>query len=819
LPAEVEVGFGMDAERFDQVHRGAELERYPGNDGAMRVRDLALLGVDGPFEIDGSTSRQYVSLTTLTGDGLLATLRCVGWDMAPDPASPTNLLHAAFVTPMDTMSTANGVNVWWANSDISNPGAGTLLMPTDGGSACFYEQSDSLQLVTVHSGNPATRLEGGPNDDQEAYSLSVGEQSVHAWVTRVLFGVMPESALNVAGSPGACSPTRDSAYLFVRTEDGRLGVFQRETAPGTTWLSSANHWELQAALEPPAGTLFSGNRPAASCADDGSIDLVATGSDGSLWTRHYDAQTAWQSPWLQKEDASVTSGVSVVTKERGTFDVFARGSSGDLVSAHYADSWSAGWDTSLALTGTGAPVVRVNSVAWLDVFVRGPESALWTASLRTGRAGSLFGTGYYTEIDPGMTSWDADHLDVFGRNSAGELTRFNYDLGWAPWELGTGLAPPAGDLVAITRERGAFDVFVGSPTGELWHAIWPRPPGCPTTEDCGLAAVANGIGSETIIATWSGYLDQFGLTGANIDIAAVDRGNGVVNLVTGNDFGDVLVWRNDNGWQSQTLAHPFGVQFGGIAAANNGGKLEIVASTDTHELYYTNSTNTDSSGPLTFVAWTPIAGATATGSPNQVALTTSPPADARDAFWLTPAGNIGHANWYDGYLVVESGDIPGMTQLQPLLPPTSLDAIESGNGRIDLVLGANEIHFQHHWYDPDADGWGSGSGLHRETLQIFSQDSGQPFHRPPTDFAMVSTSPGNFDIFASDEGGSLTWNFYHSHFSSTFGWTMVAPDVVSFDRVTNLGFQFQDSPIVGLAWSGTHGVFGITGSSVGQMNY
>jgi hypothetical protein len=114
------------AQGFGRCRRGA------GNDREVRVRDLALLGVDIPFEIDGSISRQYVSPTTLAGDRLLATLRCVGWDMAPDPESASNLLHDAFVTPIDTLSMTNGVNVWWASSD-----ARTLLMPTDGGSACF----------------------------------------------------------------------------------------------------------------------------------------------------------------------------------------------------------------------------------------------------------------------------------------------------------------------------------------------------------------------------------------------------------------------------------------------------------------------------------------------------------------------------------------------------------------------------------------------------------------------------------------------------------------------------------------------------------
>jgi hypothetical protein len=327
--------------------------------------------------------------------------------------------------------------------------------------------------------------------------------------------------------------------------------------------------------------------------------------------------------------------------------------------------------------------------------------------------------------------------------------------------------------------------------------------------------------SEAFTVAWNGYLDQFGLTGANLDIAAVHRGNGVVNLVTGNGSGDILVWRNDNGWQSQTLAHPSGVQLVGIAAANNGGKLEIIASTNTQKIYYTHSTNTAATGPLTFVAWTQIAGATSTGSSrNQLALTTSPPADVRDAFWLTPAGNIGHANWFNGVLVVESGDTPGMTQLQPVSGAHSLDAIDSGNGRIDIALSGNESVFQHHWFDPNAGGWGSGSGVHRETLVINSGDTGGTFHRAPADFAMVSTSPGNFDLFASDATSTPTWNFYHSHFSSSFGWTLLqAPNVVYFDRVTNLQFQFQDAPIVGLAWSGTHAVFGTTRPTVEQMNY
>jgi hypothetical protein len=83
---------------------------------------------------------------------------------------------------------------------------------------------------------------------------------------------------------------------------------------------------------------------------------------------------------------------------------------------------------------------------------------------------------------------------------------------------------------------------------------------------------------------------------------------------------------------------------------------------------------------------------------------------------------------------------------------------------------------------------------------------------------VVSTAPGSFDIFASDEDSSSTWNFYHSHFSSSSGWTHSGTDVI-FDRVTNLQHQFQTAPLVGLAWSGTHGVFGTTHPTVEQMNY
>src|SRR6185503_13311418 len=120
----IRVGFGMDSTNFQQTRGVVEVQRYPGNDGTEenRGRDLLLLGVDRPFEIDGRTRGYRRRVWPNAPRILYGTQRCVGWDLLVDPLSPTNRLHeervGGFAIDYDTTngSRPSGNRVWWFNA-------------------------------------------------------------------------------------------------------------------------------------------------------------------------------------------------------------------------------------------------------------------------------------------------------------------------------------------------------------------------------------------------------------------------------------------------------------------------------------------------------------------------------------------------------------------------------------------------------------------------------------------------------------------------------------------------------------------------------
>jgi hypothetical protein len=825
-PSAVEVRFGMNSDDPLEVRHGLELVRYPGNQGDTRVRDLALLGVDAPFEIDGSTSRHYMELFSYPGDALLVAVRCVGWDMDPDPSSPTNELKTAELTPVLYQTRADGVVVWWDNTNLLDPENGTLLMPADDGSACFFQQGNSTFVSTVHVGDPKELREGGANAGEEAYSLSVAEVATHSWITDVLLGAMPDSHIDdLDGVVSACSPEPDTVELFARSVGGELSVYERR-ADGSAWASSPARWQKEVALELPQGVTLSKNRPGVRCAADGSSDLVITGDDGSAWWQHRDPSSGWAPGFAHVSTATMplTSGLSLVGLESGTFHVFGRGSDGSLQHGIYAGAWSEPWETFVpSFPIDGSPSALEPNRDWLDVFMRTPRQTLSEYSWRQEPA-SPYSLSDSSDSEPVVTSWSEDHVDLFARDAAGRLTRFTRDTYWYPWASNTQGFLQRGELSAVAREEGSFDLFV-SPSGSsssLVHLVWPRPPGADRPP-----------AGDGIPAIWNDDIGEFGVPGPQVagalDIAVAPRSDIAIALVTSDSQHQVQVYENDTpeGWGSITLPPPSGHEFLAVAATSHNGTLDIIAATTNGEnkLYYAHSPGGD--WPLVFSDWTEVVGAEPVGNPGQVAL--SGWGDTLHAFWITTTGNIGHASGTGDLSELESGDVDGTTYLQPLIPSTglSLDAVSWGEGRLDLVMGhvsngSNGAMLEHHYFDAQDGGWGSAPSWHRETRALTKAD-GTSFNLQPLDFALLSATSNAFEIVTLDPASGLsTPTFYRSTFDGSSGWsTANATQVdapIAFETV-NTSRAPSSGPMSGGFWPGNRGVFSATGTSVWQMVY
>jgi len=470
-PDAVEIGLGADSTRFEQIRRAVEVVRFSGNDGTAggRGRDLLLLGVDQPFVIDGSERVHHITLDPLLPHSSLGTLRCLGWDLSPDPASKTTDLRSELLTgvtleyDVEANARAAGHRLWWSN-DAHDPNQGLLPMPDDAGSGCFFTLGQTNFLTTVHSGNPSRLRKGGENDGREAFAQVVADPEVHGWLERTLFGT-EEHSLDVAGEPGLCSLSPGTFELFATDHDGKLSHFHFD-----------GRFTPRPPLPPPEGVTFSSFRPGAFCTPSGGIELFAVDSEGRAWQRSLAPESdVWSPSWKRLGDATtrITSGLAVVGAVDHHFHVFAAGESRELRHAEFERGWTGQWlDLGGALDGT--PVARSVQEHRVDVFVRSNGNRVHQIWMQNGIWQRWVDPGGPITGDPIVSSWWPDRVDLLVRSEAGSLMWRVYDTAWGEW-ADTGLPIPEGSLVGLAPELGHLEL-VAFETGSAWRATWPRAP-------------------------------------------------------------------------------------------------------------------------------------------------------------------------------------------------------------------------------------------------------------------------------------------------------------------------------------------------------
>jgi hypothetical protein len=471
---DVSVGFGSDATNFAQTRAAFELVHFDGNTPDVKVHDLALLGVDAPFEIDGSRTQQYFRLMPFDADYVGLAHRCVAWDLEPDPTSDETQLHEVELTAVAISGEPEGF-VWWENTNPLDPAHGALLMPTDAGAGCFLLNGSVPILATVHVGNPSLRFDQQPNEDEEAYSLSLADQDIQDWVAHTLFKEMPDAGPSFAGAAEACSPTEDEVDLFGTGTQGDLRWYRRSVS-AESWAMSAAAWVEQPALPAPQNVSFSTYRPGALCLPDGSIELVVPDTNGALWWQHFDG-SAWQSAWSRVTAATsvVASGVSVIGQRSGEFEVIARDADTALRRASFSNGWAGNWE-NFGTGGIGSPAARMGLSTWFDVYGRDSTQPAIDSATNTLGKWTYSSLLEETTTDPAVASWGPQHVDSFAIDPNGTLLDFTYESFWSEWVVSTGLKPPTTDLTATTRGVGSVDVFASGAGSPVWHVVWPRAP-------------------------------------------------------------------------------------------------------------------------------------------------------------------------------------------------------------------------------------------------------------------------------------------------------------------------------------------------------
>lgn len=494
--SQVTVRFGSDADHPQQTRRGLELEHFPGNSPDNKIHDLALLGVDAPFEIGGSTSGYYVAFAPYDGYQLVRTYTCVGWDLDPDPASATNELKTAKLTASAHGLVGMDEVVWWDNPAYFPGMQGTLFTPTDAGSGCFFDMNSVRFLATIHTGNPSQRREGGANDDEEAYSASVAAPDIQTWLAQELFEKLPDEPLDLGGGPTACSSTPNSVDLFGIRIDGSIAWYRWASASAETEAIAAGFVE-QPPIDAPPVSIEPTYRPGVLCLPDGSIELAVAAANGSVWWRHRSPSDGWTPSWQHVPDApgGVASGLTLAGVTAQSFDLYAAGTTGELLHLAVADGIAAAWEDHGGQL-LGSPVARTQTRTAWDVYVRAVDDGIWDWSLGPDSSGWL-SSQQATTADPAVASFSPEFAETFGRSATSHLSMLPWYAGaGSVWPLDTGLNLPPGELTALSRVPGSIDVFATGTQSPLWHAAWPRRPG-----KCSFAATGSPLAACQGIAS------------------------------------------------------------------------------------------------------------------------------------------------------------------------------------------------------------------------------------------------------------------------------------------------------------------------------
>jgi len=502
-PSEVVVNFGADASNPEQVRRAAELEHFPGNTPSGKIHDLALVGLDSPFRIDESSSSYHVALSPYDGLDLLRSYECTGWDLNPDPTSSDQQVRKVELTPSVHGVIGMDEVLWWDQTPSSDQEA-LLYMPTDAGCGCFFSAGSVTFLAAIHTGNPELLRDGGMNDAQQAYSISLAAPDIQGWIAQELMERLPDESVDVGGGATACASSPDSVDLFGLRTNGTV-AWQRATAGDPALNGGLSAFVAQPSIDAVPAAIESSWLPGVLCRPDGTTELVVTAADGTVWWQHGSATDGFGAAWQRATDAPVAliSGPTVASAASGGFDLYATGSDASLYHLGFDQAWGSGWD---ALGGplVGRPVASAHAPGVQSVYARSIDGQIWHWLAWSGTEG-WHPTRQPTASDPAVASFDPAFTYTFARGETSHLTLLSsYQDQPSPWVLDTGLSIPSGQISAVSREPGSFDVFVTDSAAPVWHAAWPRKPG-----NCGWGALPRTDGAcESTIAPVPGNAER-----------------------------------------------------------------------------------------------------------------------------------------------------------------------------------------------------------------------------------------------------------------------------------------------------------------------
>jgi hypothetical protein len=272
----------------------------------------------------------------------------------------------------------------------------------------------------------------------------------------------------LTSSPAVASRARESLDCFMRNGDGDLA-----------WKALDGSDVFDLSFGQPTSGKFKGAPAAVSWRID-RLDMFVRGADDALWHRRlsvimFPAVSDWH-----KLDLDIADAPSVASWAPNRLDIFTRSSKGEIIHTFSDDGshFTVGRNLShpKGLPFEGAPAVVSQRPRTLDVFARGGDHTIWRI-IFDGENWSDWRKVAKDIVDgPAVASWGTHRVDLFGRNSSGELvhehssdpTHFagRNNLGHPP----TG--PFKGSPAAVSVKPNRLDVLVRGADDALWRRSW-----------------------------------------------------------------------------------------------------------------------------------------------------------------------------------------------------------------------------------------------------------------------------------------------------------------------------------------------------------
>lgn len=335
--------------------------------------------------------------------------------------------------------------------------------------------------------------------------------------------------------------------------------------------------------------------------------------------------------------------------------------------------------------------------------------------------------------------------------------------------------------------------------------------------------------SEALYSTtWSGTLDLSGT-----DAAIVSRGTDLLDLFR-IDGGSLKYKRYNGTWQSDvSLGKPSGVtQLYSVAAANNGGRLDVFAVGSDQRIWHRWSTNFGTGSPTWNTdGWKADIPNNPTVKSKSSLAVTSWGEGRLDIFWWTTNNKLGHA-WGEDFALngSESGDTSSKTYLQPIGSSSGggdLSVTSWGWGRLDIFFargGTTAYQISHHWYDEAGNGWGTTSTPNRENWSVWNSDtcSSCAPNIQPSHVGVATSGVNNLEIYVlGTEGNTESTELFRTTYNGS--WSIAASPPAPFRALNFQVVEHSETPTPQdlhsvLRWNGGSrlDLFGDNGTKIWQ---